>query len=87
VPHAIDSARDLLFGVFARQNGLIDQGQLVTAFQSCTHDKSRSMADHLISSGDMSADDRAAVEFLVGRRVQKHGDDVEKSLAALHTAR
>ena len=55
VPHANDSSRDLLFGVFALQNGLIDQGQLLAAFQSWTHDKSRSMADHLISRGDLDA--------------------------------
>ena len=54
VPHANDSSRDLLFGVFALQNGLIDQGQLIAAFQSWTHDKSRSMADHLVSRGDLS---------------------------------
>jgi serine/threonine protein kinase len=87
VPHANDSSRDLLFGVFALQNGLIDQGQLLAAFQSWTHDKSRSMADHLISRGDLSADDRTAVEFLVARHVQKHGDDIEKSLAAINAGR
>ncbi len=87
MPHANDSSRDLLFGVFALQNGLIDQGQLLAAFQSWTHDKSRSMADHLISRGDLSAGDRAAVEFLVGRHVQKHGDDIEKSLAAINAGR
>ncbi len=87
MPHANDTSRDLLFGLFALQNGLIDQGQLLAAFQSWTHDKSRSLADHLISRGDLSADDRAAVEFLVSRHVQKHGDDVEKSLAAIHAGR
>ena len=31
--------RDLLFGLLALQNGLIDQGQLVAAFQAWTRDK------------------------------------------------
>ncbi len=84
---ANDSSRNLLFGIFALQNGLIDQGQLLAAFQSWTHDKSRSLADHFISRGDLSAPDRSAVEFLVTRHVQKHGDDVEKSLAAINAGR
>ena len=75
------------FGVFALQNGLIDQGQLIAAFQSWTHDKSRSMADHLVSRGDLGAGDRSAVEFLVSRHIQKHGDDIEKSLAAINAGR
>jgi hypothetical protein len=41
------------------------------------------MVDHLIDHGDLSADDRAAVDFLVARHVQKHGDNVETSLAAI----
>jgi len=31
--------RDLLFGLLALQNGLIDQVQVVTGFQSWTRDK------------------------------------------------
>lgn len=33
--------RDLLFGLLALQNGLIDQVQLVAAFQAWTRDKAR----------------------------------------------
>ena len=33
--------RHLLFGLLALQNGLIDQGQLVAAFQAWTRDKAR----------------------------------------------
>ena len=39
--------RHLLFGLLALQNGIINQGQLVAAFQAWTLDKSRSLADHL----------------------------------------
>ena len=47
--------RHLLFGLLALQNGLIDQGQLVAAFQAWTRDKSRSLADHLDARGDLTA--------------------------------
>jgi serine/threonine protein kinase/polyhydroxyalkanoate synthesis regulator phasin len=87
VPYTHDSSRNLLFGVFALQNGLIDQAQLVAAFQSWTRDKSRSMVDYLVDRGELSADDRAAVDFLVARHLQKHGGDVEKSLAVIHAGR
>jgi serine/threonine-protein kinase len=73
----------LLFGLLALQNGLIDQVQLVAAFQAWTRDKGRPLADHLIARGDIDADDRSAVEALVDRHRKKHGEDVEKSLAAL----
>jgi serine/threonine-protein kinase len=79
--------RNLLFGLLALQNGLIDQVQLVAAFQAWTRDKARSLADHLEARGDLDADDRSAVEALVARHVKKHGGDVEQSLAVVPAAR
>jgi serine/threonine protein kinase/tetratricopeptide (TPR) repeat protein len=80
---AIDPSRDLLFGFLALQNGLIDQVQLVAAFQAWTRNKSTPLADHLIHRGDIEPDDRVAVDALVSRHIKKHGGDVEKSLAAV----
>jgi serine/threonine-protein kinase len=74
---------DLLFGLLALQNGLINQGQLVAAFQAWTLDKARALADHLVGRGDLDVDDRSAVEALVARHLKKHGGDVERSLAAI----
>src|SRR4029077_3567663 len=79
--------RDLLFGLLALQNGLIDQVQLVAAFQAWTLDKARALADHLVGRGDLDADDRSAVEALVERHIKKHGGDVERSLAAIPAGR
>ena len=62
---AIAAERDLLFGLLALQNGLINQVQLVAAFQAWTLDKARALADHLVGRGDLDADDRSAVEALV----------------------
>jgi serine/threonine-protein kinase len=84
---AIAADRDLLFGLLALQNGLIDQVQLVAAFQAWTRDKARALADHLIGRGDLDADDRTAVEALVARHLKKHGGDVERSLAAIPVGR
>jgi serine/threonine-protein kinase len=75
--------RPLLLGLLALQTGLIDQGQLVAAFQAWTLDKSRSLADHLEGRGDLMGPRRAVLEALVQVHVESHGGDVEKSLATL----
>ncbi|HKI21128.1 MAG TPA: tetratricopeptide repeat protein, partial [Isosphaeraceae bacterium] len=84
---AIAAEKNLLFGLLALQNGLIDQGQLVAAFQAWTLDKTRGLAEHLVGRGDLDGDDRAAIEILIARHLKKHGDDVYKSLAAVPAGR
>jgi eukaryotic-like serine/threonine-protein kinase len=74
--------RDLLFGLLALQIGLIDQGQLVAAFQAWTRDKARPLADQLAGRGDLDPEDRQAVEGLVARHLNRHGDAAQ-SLASL----
>jgi CheY-like chemotaxis protein len=61
---AFAAGRNLLFGLLALQNGLINQGQLVAAFQAWTLDKSRNLADHLEARGDLTAATRALLESL-----------------------
>src|SRR5262245_41568688 len=75
--------RHLLFGLLALQNGLIDQGQLVAAFQAWTRDKSRSLADHLEARGDLTAAKRALLDALAEVHLEAHDGDVEKSLAVV----
>jgi serine/threonine protein kinase/tetratricopeptide (TPR) repeat protein len=79
--------RNLLFGLLALQNGLIDQVQLVAAFQAWTRDKSRPLADHLVQRGDLDAEQRAGVEAMVELHLKKHGGDVDRSLAAVPAGR
>ena len=79
--------RDLLFGLLALQNGLIDQGQLVAAFQAWTRDKARPLAEHLADRGDLDPDQQAGVEAMVGLHLKKHGGDAARSLAAIPAGR
>jgi eukaryotic-like serine/threonine-protein kinase len=81
-----DADCHLLFGLVALQNGLIDQAQLVAAFQAWALDKERPLADHLVCRGDLDADDRLAVDALVARHLKHHGD-VTESLAAVAAGR
>jgi eukaryotic-like serine/threonine-protein kinase len=46
----------LLFGLLALQNGLIDQGQLMLAFQAWTRNKAKSLADQFVARGDLDAE-------------------------------
>ncbi len=78
-----DANRDLLFGLIALQNGMIDQSHLVAAFQAWTLAKDRSLAEHLIGRGDLEADQRAIIEAMVGLHLKKHAGSTEKSLAAI----
>src|SRR5262249_11461476 len=68
VTRPIDSSRDLLFGQLVLQNGLIDQVQLVAAFQSWTRDKRRPLRVHLVGRGDLDAEQRAVVEAMIPPR-------------------
>ncbi len=78
---------DLLFGLIALQVGLIDQAQLVAAFQAWACDKTRPLADHLRDRGSLDADGRAAVEAMAAVHVKKHGGDAERGLAAIPASR
>jgi serine/threonine-protein kinase len=83
---AIAADRNLLFGLLALQNGLINQGQLVAAFQAWTLDKARALTEHLISLGHLNDAQRAVIEAMADLHVAKHGD-LERSLAAMPAGR
>ncbi len=78
-----DADRHLLFGLLALQNRIINQGQLVAAFQAWTLDKSKSLADQLEARGDLTAAKRALLEALAEVHLEAHLGDVEQSLAAV----
>src|SRR5262249_41997888 len=75
--------RHLLFGLLALQNGLINQGQLLAAFQAWTLEKPKSLAGHLEARGDLTSAKRALLEALAEVHLETHGGDVERSLAAV----
>jgi serine/threonine-protein kinase len=75
--------RHLLFGLLALQTGIINEGQLLLAFQAWTLDKSKSLADHLEARGDLNGPKRAALEALAAVHVETHDGDLEKSLASV----
>jgi eukaryotic-like serine/threonine-protein kinase len=64
---------------------LIDQGALFMAFNSWTGDKAQSIAQILVDQGDLDASRRDLLEQLVAEHTKLHGQEPEKSLAAIET--
>jgi serine/threonine-protein kinase len=85
--YSVDPARDLLVGLLALQNGLVDQAALVAAVHAWTRDKGCSLSDHLIALGYLEAAHRPLLDGLAAAHLARHGGDAEKSLAALHINR
>jgi serine/threonine-protein kinase len=71
----VESERNLLFGMLALQNGLVDQPDLIAAFQCWSKERSRPMARVMVERGALTEDDRVMLEGLVRRHVQKHEGD------------
>src|SRR6516225_2748987 len=87
MPRPLDPSRDLLFGLLALQTGLINQAQLVAAFHAWTQARGRAMAAILAEQGALSAPCLTLVEGLVLEHLRRHGDDPERSLAAIGVGR
>jgi serine/threonine-protein kinase len=66
-----ETDQNLLFGILALQNGLIEQPDLIAAFQSWTKERARSMAQVLVERGVLTQADRSMLEGLVRRHVEK----------------
>src|SRR4051794_17199914 len=73
--------RELLFGVLALQDHLIDDGQLAEACESWwSTGPDRSLADHLVERGWLSATDRAVVEWRLERKLNRIGTAPDRLL-------
>ena len=77
------SARNLLLGLLALQNNFIDRNALVAAFTSWIADRSRGLGSLLVELRVLSSHRLELLESLVDEHIQQHGNDPERSLAAL----
>jgi serine/threonine-protein kinase len=62
---------------------LINQAQLLAAFQAWTLERSKCLAEHLVDLGHLSPARRPVVEAMAALHLDAHGGDVGKSLAAV----
>jgi PAS domain S-box-containing protein len=79
----MDTDRNLLFGVLALQADLIDPQQFIDACLLWTSRKDAAMADLLVERGWIVPADKAHVDYLLGRKLQKLGGDLRASLAGI----
>jgi len=79
--------RNLLFGMLALQMDFIDRDALITGLQQWVFAKTRSLGEILHEQGRMSADRVRLLEALVQEHLHVHGDDPQRSLAAIALSR
>jgi PAS domain S-box-containing protein len=79
----MDTDRNLLFGVLALQADLIDAAQFIEACLLWTTRKMERLADLLVERGWIEPADKAHVEYLLERKLRKHGGNLHASLAAI----
>lgn len=75
--------RNLLFGILALQMDLISRDALVQAMHAWVLEKQKPLGQLLEEQGGLSAEHRHLLEPLVAAHLEAHGNDAEKSLAAL----
>ncbi|HEV3003068.1 MAG TPA: hypothetical protein VGX78_01345, partial [Pirellulales bacterium] len=78
----MNADRNLLFGILAFQLNFIDRQALLVAFDRWTADKNKRLGEILVEQQAISADEYALLEALVGKHLDRHGGNAEKSLAA-----
>jgi eukaryotic-like serine/threonine-protein kinase len=79
----MDTDRNLLFGALALQADLIDSRQFVEGCLLWTSRKRVPLADLMIERGWIKPADRVHVDYLLERRLKKHGGDVRATLASV----
>jgi eukaryotic-like serine/threonine-protein kinase len=75
--------RNLLFGILALQMDFIGRDALIRAMHAWVLDKAKSLGQILREQGALRDDTRAALEMVVQKHLEMHGDDPQKSLAAV----
>src|SRR5207302_7033020 len=75
--------RNLLFGILALQMDFISREQLISAVSVWVLEKSAPLGAILVRQQSLTDDRRALLEALVTEHLKQHGNDPEKSLAAI----
>jgi hypothetical protein len=78
-----DTDRNLLFGVLALQMDFISRDTLIVAMNVWVLEKSKPLGQILLQQKVLTADTHALLEALVQKHLALHGNDAEKSLAAV----
>ena len=74
---------NLLFAVLTMQSGLINSNQFIDACILWTARKGTPLADLLVERGWIKSGDVSHIQYLIERKLERHGGDPKLSLAAL----
>ncbi len=77
------SDRNLLFGLLAVQLEFVAQNDLIAAMNAWAIAKAKSLGQILVERGALSPADRALLDMVVEKHIERHGGDARESLAAL----
>jgi WD40 repeat protein/tRNA A-37 threonylcarbamoyl transferase component Bud32 len=75
--------RNLLLGILALQMDFVGRDALVQAMNRWVLEKYKPLSQVLIEQGALTEPDRTALEALVQRHLERHGNDPQQSLAAV----
>ncbi len=78
---SLSADRNLLFGIIALQNQLINREQLLTGMQDWSFDKSTPLAEHLVLKGALKPEQRSRLDLLVNANLELHDNDINQSMA------
>jgi len=78
--------RNLLFGILALQMDFITSNALINAMNTWVSEKEKPLGQVLQSQSALVEDDDRLLDSLVRRLLEKHGNDVQWSLAAVSAA-
>jgi serine/threonine-protein kinase len=79
---AVDTDRNLLFGALALQADLLNPDQFAEACTAWAARKNVALADLLVERSWISTEDKAHIDYLLQRKLDKHGD-ARASLASI----
>src|SRR5258708_21579698 len=82
-PNRAVADRNLLFGILALQMAFIRRDALIAAMNAWVLEKTRPLGDILRDQGALAAADHEMLEGMVRRHLEMHGQDPERSLAAV----
>src|SRR5438309_9896351 len=75
--------RNLQFGILALQMDVISRDALIKAMNDWVLEKAKPLGQLLLEQGALPKDAHALLEVLLQKHLGMHGNDAEKSLAAL----
>src|SRR5580704_15401850 len=78
--------RNLLFGILALRMDFISRDALVAAMHAWVLDKGKPLGQILEEQRALTSDTHALLEALVQKHLALHGNDAERSLAAVSSA-